>query len=787
MVVCRWAWIKRCVLGLGAALLLPGLLALLLLLSPKPDMQYFTRYSQALFDQNERLLRVSLAADQRYRLYTPLDQIAPALIEATLLYEDQDFYQHAGVDVLALVRAFWATYIQGERRIGASTLTMQLARLRWQIPSHTWQGKLEQIWRALQLSWHFRKDEILEYYFNLAPYGRNIEGVGAASLIYFDKAPQDLSLPEVLALAVLPQNPVQRNPTRADTYQNLTQARLALFERWLDTHPEDAPRRSHFDLPLRVRAPEQLPFHAPHFVAHVQRQLGTWASGRQRTTLDLELQQTVQKALAHYVQTRADAGIHNAAALVLDHRSMQLLAMVGSADFNDAQIHGQVNGTLAKRSPGSTLKPFVYAQALDQGLIHPLTLMKDLPRRFGGFSPENFDQRFVGPLSAREALIQSRNVPAVDLAAQLRAPDFYRFLQDSGVDLPRPASHYGLALALGGAELTMLELISLYATVANRGEQRDIRTLFATSEEPPKPRRRFSAEASFMLLDILKDNPPPDAQTLSPLRSTRNEVAWKTGTSWAFRDAWAFGISGPYVVAVWVGNFDGSSNPALVGRTAAGPLLFQLLERIFPAQSWRVEQLIAPEDLNLKRVKVCARTGDLAEQACPDVVETWFVPGVSPIRMSNIYREIPVRIDNGLRACQHQPGITRLETHAFWPSDFLAIFRLAGLALRLPPDYAEGCALDQTSAQGQAPRMLSPEEDLSYVLTAAQPTLQIALDAAVEPDASRLYWFINDAYFGSAAKDETLLWQAAAGTHQIKVVDDAGRSQTHRVKVVWAD
>lgn len=779
-------------IALGAALIL---LALSILLSPKPDMRGFvehqTLYSQALFDREQRLLRLTLAADQQYRLYTPLAEIAPELIEATLLYEDRHFYRHPGVDVVALLRAFWATYVSGERRVGASTLTMQVARLRWQLPSHTVTGKLMQIWRALQLSWHFGKYDILEQYFNLAPYGRNIQGIGAASLIYFDKSPQRLSLPEVLALVVIPQNPVRRNPTTPAGHAQMTVAQQALFERWLAEHPEHADLRVHVASTLKVRAPEQLPFLAPHFVEHVRTQLGPWRTGQITTSLDLSLQRKMDATLTRYVRQQQAVGIRNAAALLLDHRSMQIMAMVGSAGFTNAAIQGQVNGTLARRSPGSTLKPFVYALALDQGLIHPLTLMKDLPRRFGGFAPENFDQRFTGPLSARAALIQSRNVPAVELASQLTQPDFYQFLQSAGVSLPKPSEHYGLALTLGGAEVSMSELVSLYAALANRGEQRELQYLKDDGAEVEKPRRLFSPEAAFMVLDMLRDTPAPDVIKLPQLATARHQIAWKTGTSWAFRDAWAVGISGPYVLAVWLGNFDGAGNPALVGRTAAGPLLFQLFDQLLPApqatEPWTLEQLIAPETLNLKRVNVCSHTGDLAERGCPAIVPTWFIPGVSPIRMSQIYREIPVRIDNGLRACQHQPGITRLETHAFWPSDFLALFRMAGLALKPPPDFAEPCNLDQTSLQGTPPRLLSPEPELRYVLSSTQAPLEIPLSAAVDPDVRRLYWFIDGAFFGSAAKDETLLWPARAGTHELKVVDDAGRSQSQRVRVLWAE
>ncbi|MBV1922289.1 MAG: transglycosylase domain-containing protein, partial [Pseudomonadales bacterium] len=386
-------------------------------------MKTFTTYSSAWFDSQDRLLRISLAEDERYRILEPLDQISPELIAATLLYEDQNYYDHRGVDFSALARAFWATFILRERRIGASTITMQVARLRWNIPSNTIPGKIHQIARAIQLSRHYSKQDILETYLNLAPYGRNIEGIAAASLIYFNKKPGNLSLPEALTLAVIPQNPNKRNPTTSTGYQHLLQARHNLFQRWLEDYPSDISKETFFTLPLNVRPPEELPFLAPHFVNHIKQNMSRWQHGYINTTLDSIQQRSLEKGISHYVSSKAASGINNATALLLNYETMEIKAMVGSADFHNDDLQGQVNGTVAKRSPGSTLKPFVYALAIDEGLIHPMTLMKDSPKRFGGFSPENYDKQFLGPISARDALIQSRNVPAVDLHCLLYTSD----------------------------------------------------------------------------------------------------------------------------------------------------------------------------------------------------------------------------------------------------------------------------------------------------------------------------------------------------------------------------
>ncbi|MFQ3248314.1 MAG: penicillin-binding protein 1C [Glaciecola sp.] len=577
---------------------------------PKPDLINYQSYSRAIFDRNDNLLRISLSEDERYRLYTPLEGISEHLQHATVLYEDQNYYSHSGVDYLALLRAFWQTYVLQERRIGASTIVMQVARLRWNIPSNTLGGKVEQILRALQLSRHYSKQELLEAYLNLAPYGGNIEGIGAASLIYFDKPASALSVVEALTLAVVPQNPSKRNPSRPKGMLAIAPAKQILFERWIERYPEQAELSTLIYLPLKVRKPLDLPYKAPHFVQYLlaqQSQSYMLASSsaaktqqQVKGTIDLDLQSRLEDVLQAYISQNRSKGFNNASALLLNSKTMQIEAMIGSADFHNKAIHGQVNGTLAKRSPGSALKPFVYALAMDAGLIHPMTMLKDLPKKYGGFAPENFGKGFVGPISAQDALIKSRNVPAVDLQSQLlqlkedkqahvvKVQTFYEFLQNAGISELKDADFYGLALALGGGEVSMLELVELYAMISNMGiYKRVVSTYWVSGENEVKEAENtkplLSSEAAFLIFDILSKNPKPNALNYAPTapdRINEKKVAWKTGTSWAFRDAWAIGISGDYVLATWIGNFSGEGNNAFIGRTAAGPLLFRLFDVI---------------------------------------------------------------------------------------------------------------------------------------------------------------------------------------------------------------
>ncbi len=774
---------KLALAGTGLTLALTFVLSLAYYLAPRPELVNYTPYSSAYFDSHEKLLRISLASDDRYRLYQPLSAIAPAMVEATLLYEDQDYYSHNGVDVSALIRAAWQTYVLRSRRIGASTISMQVARLRWGISSNNLVGKLHQIARAVQLSRHYSKDQILEFYLNLAPYGANIEGIAAASLIYFNKKPSQLSLPEALTLAVIPQNPNKRNPAGANS-ADLLSARQRLFDRWIENYPTDVAKAGQMVLPLNVRSLNDLPFHAPHFVDYVERRRSRWDSGLITTSLDLLTQQKLEQGLRRYVGTKRSIGINNASALLLNYKTMSVEAMVGSVDFFDKQVQGQVNAATAKRSPGSTLKPFVYALAIDEGLIHPMSLLKDSPRRFGGFTPENYDKRFLGPISAKDALIESRNVPAVDLQAKLTDRSFHQFLQQAGISGLRPESHYGLALALGGGEVTMLELASLYAAAANQGVMRPIKFGALVDQTQETQRRILSKESSYLILDMLKDNPPPETLSLKSTSATPNQVAWKTGTSWAFRDAWAVGVSGPYVLVVWVGNFDGSGNDAFVGRTAAGPLMFSLFDSVQDRQGWEVSDSVVVERLNLKQVDVCRKTGDLYQKHCGLAVPTWFIPGKSPIKVSNIYRSIPINKQSGLRACFNQPGVTEMKVHEFWPTDFLHIFNQAGISLNTPPAYEANCDLADKASSGQKPVITSPQETVEYVIRiAAKNARQIPLKAIVDPDVNNVHWFIDRTYIGSVGNGATLLWDSRPGDFHVLAVDDSGRSASKRIRV----
>ena len=751
---------------------------------PRPELYGGVDFSAAVQDRHGRLLRLALASDDRYRLKVSLDQVAAAAVDATLLYEDRHYRYHPGVNPWALVRAAWSTYVSRDRVIGGSTITMQLARLRFSLQTTTPGGKLLQVARAIQIERHYSKDRILEAYLNLAPYGGNIEGIGTAALVYFDKPASQLSLPEALALAVIPQNPVLRNPQTPDGYAQLMLARERLLGLWTGRVTTSDESIEQFELPLAFRPNRSLPFLAPHFSqATLQRHAAQ--TGLLTTTLDWSIQESLERQLDQYVGRRAPVGITNAAAMLVDHRSMEVLAAVGSADFGDDGIAGQVNGTRSKRSPGSTLKPFVYGLAIDRGLIHPMSLMKDAPKRFAAYTPENFDRGFMGPIPAQDALIYSRNVPAIELLSRVGHAEFHEFLLRAGVSGLEEPDHYGLAMVLGGNELTMEELVRLYASLANGGVLQPLQHM-RHRDRATDGRALLTPEASFLVLDMLRRNPRPDALAIDSAVS-RLPIAWKTGTSYAFRDAWTVGVFGPYVLAVWVGNFDGSSNPAFVGLQAAAPLFFSIADELSAPLPDHFLNTEPPPDLNLRRVAVCASTGDLPGRYCPQTTEAWFVPGVSPIRVSDVHRAIRVDNATGRRACDYDPASSHEVVFEFWPSDILQVFRKAGIAVRRPPRWASHCELDVRAATGAPPQITSPSDRLTYPLRPESAgDEQLPLTAVTDADVRWLYWFANDSFIARVDSDEPVFWRPQAGHYDILAVDDLGRSASTTLSVSLA-
>jgi len=535
-------------------------------LGPLP-LEQERKVSTTIVDRNGKLLRAYAMADGRWRL--PVDARAgvdPTYMKLMLAYEDRRFREHGGVDPLALGRAAFQLVTRGRIVSGGSTITMQLARLMEPRRERSVHAKLRQMVRAIEIERQFSKDEILDLYLALAPFGGNLEGVRAASIAYFGKEPKRLSLAESALLVALPQSPETR---RLDRYPDVARAaRDRVLDRMVEDHrisEEDAIQARAVAVP-RLRKP--MPILAPHSSD------AALATVRDTPVVRLTLESSLQKTLEALARDRAIAQGANISVgiIAVDNESGDVLARVGSSDYFDARRAGQVDMTRAVRSPGSTLKPFIYGLAFEDGFVHPESLIDDRPVRFGSYAPENFDMTFQGTVPVRKALQLSLNVPAIVLLDRVGASRLSSRLKQAGGNLVLPKDEApGLAMGLGGVGVTLQDLAQLYAGLARLGTTKPLREIMMANDDR-EPMRLMDQAAAWQVGNVLLGTPPPE-------NGVHNRIAFKTGTSYGYRDAWSVGFDGRITIAVWVGRPDGAPVPGLVGRTAAAPILFDAFAR----------------------------------------------------------------------------------------------------------------------------------------------------------------------------------------------------------------
>jgi penicillin-binding protein 1C len=560
---------------ISLALGLAAVFVPLLPLSGPVDLETVKEGSHTVLDRNGVLLRAFTMPNGRWRLPVQVDDVDPRFIAMLVAYEDQRFYRHHGVDFLSLGRAAlqWASH--GQIVSGGSTLTMQVARLLVPRTDKSVRAKLEQIWRALKIERQTSKRGVLDLYLALAPYGGNLEGVRASSLAYFGHEPKKLSIAEAALLVALPQSPETRRPDRfpgqARAARNIVLDRV--FARGIISRVER-------DTAKREAVPrERRPF--PVLAAHVSEEEVRRAPQQRlhRLTLDAKLQASLE-TLAQESASALGPKL-SCAILLIDNRSGEILAHVGSADYFSQERAGSIDMTRVIRSPGSALKPFIYAFAFDAGIAHPETLLDDRPRHYGSYAPENFDLSFQGMVTARHALQMSLNVPAVALLDEIGPAQFVAHLRNAGAKLVLPDDTApGLAAGLGGLGITLHDLAALYAGLARGG---DVPALVETAQDRTlansRKRRIAGPVASFYVADILRGAPPPQ-------NASFGHIAYKTGTSYGYRDAFAIGFDKAHTIAVWLGRPDNASVPGLIGRQAAAPVLFDAFARLGSAHEF---------------------------------------------------------------------------------------------------------------------------------------------------------------------------------------------------------
>ncbi len=542
-----------------------------------PPLEKAQIVSPLAVDHEGRWLHAFTTPQGRWRFKADLENIDPDFIERLITIEDKRFYSHLGVDLTALARACIDAIRYGRITSGASTITMQTARL-LEPRERTLSSKVLEMLRALQIERRLSKREILELYLTLAPYGGNLEGLRAASLSYFDVEPIGLSPAQQALLIALPQAPEARRPDRRP--EAAKAARGVILNKLENNGVLTANiAREAGEEPL---PPNRTPF--PRIAYHTAWELTRDGDDLVRTSLDLFLQQKAERLVSSYGEGVSDGA--NISLLIVDHQSMAVRAAVGSKGVKTQG--GWINLTRAVRSPGSTLKPFIYGLAFDDGIAAPETLISDRPQRFGGYTPENFDRTFRGEVRIKEALQHSLNLPAVAALEQLGAPRFANLLIAAGANMKtaqtksmEESAGPGLALALGGAGLTARDLAMLYAGLANGGAVRPLNWLYSDNQEKADASYRLlSAQSAEKVGDILRNVPSLKGRAPAMLISDAPQPAFKTGTSYGYRDAWAAGYAGRYTVVVWVGRADGAPRPGETGRKAAAPLLFDVFDAL---------------------------------------------------------------------------------------------------------------------------------------------------------------------------------------------------------------
>jgi penicillin-binding protein 1C len=724
------------------------------------------------YDRNNELLQAIISDDGYYRLSVTVDELPQLYIDTFLLQEDQYFYQHPGINPLAVARAAVANLASGRVVSGASTITMQLARM-LERRDRTILAKIIEMFRALQLEIKFSKLEILQGYLSIAPYGGNLEGVNAATYAYWGKPAKMLSPAQIALLVVLPKSPNGFRPDRHP--QAARQKRNILLDKMYAAELIDQPTylRS-IDEPVptqRLSFPARIP-HLAWYLKNKHPQLTDFY-----TTLDLNIQIRAQRIVKQYITGLYDKGIHNASVVILDTDSRKLRAMVGSADYFDKDHEGANNGAVALRSPGSTLKPFLYGLAMDHGLIAEKTMLPDIPISVAGYSPQNYSKTFRGQVQVREALVDSLNVVAVRLSQQLGINKLYNLLAEGGISsLDHPAEYYGLPLILGGVEVNLLELTNLYAALANYGEYKPyklIRDLHRSIDSDSLAAgssgvQLLGPEASWLVTDMMTDVERPDFPASWQYSKTLPTLAWKTGTSYGHQDAWSIGFHPEYTVGVWVGNFDGSPATQLSGGSAAGPLFFDIFQSIVKDPTkWFAKPV------GVEQRFVCGLCGLPGNTHCPNTTKELYIPSV----------EGPVTNDT----CQ---VMQKIETAAgeklipVWPAELAAFFHRHGL----PVNHVPGYQANKMAGQRYFPPVIqSPVKGSEYIRRndhLKNELQQIKLQVAVTNRIKTVQWYLDEKLIIETDQPyKPFFISPPAGHYKITVIDDTGGMDSVRLKV----
>ncbi|MBN2753502.1 MAG: penicillin-binding protein 1C [Candidatus Goldbacteria bacterium] len=758
----------------AAAVLLPAAVWFLLnILFPLPLYRLQEDYSVLHITQENRLLRLGLSPSGMYRIKTPLSDMPEFIKRGIVEYEDKMFYLHRGINPFAVARAVFLNVTSMRVVSGGSTITMQLAKL-IEPRKRTMGAKIIEAFRASQLEVNFSKKQILEMYLNNIPMGGNIEGVAAASYLYFNKAPINLTLPEAALLIALPKSPNSLRPDRSP--QRAQKARDEVIQRIGGIFGEGI--ESAVSEPVSDKR-----YNNPYRLQHLVNKRIQNSGYVRKYFIDEALQSMCEYRLKFASRELKEYGVYNGAVIVVDNRTMNVAAYVGSPDFEDKEHCGEIDGVSIVRSPGSALKPFVYAMAAEHGMITPKKILYDIPRDYDGYSPVNSDRKFSGLVTAFDALSRSYNSTAVYLEYSLGANGLLGFLRKNGFyDIKRRDTNPGLAAALGAYPVSLEELVTMYAAIANYGLLRKLNFTDNGIKEKEEPVRVFSAGTAYMITQMLAEAVRPDLPQAWEFTHSRGKVAFKTGTSFGYGNAWCVGYNPDYTVGVWLGNADASPSFKLVGIKAAAPVVIEIFNYLTRSRDvW----FAPPSDIGTR--KICSVSGQPAGPNCKKTDEDIYIKGINTEPVCRVHKKIYVNKKTGLRA---DPGSFKNPDSAYrsyvaeiWPADIAAYLKERGQHLEAVPAYDPAEVSQNIMFK---PKITSPENGGTYFITESLPEdfQKITLKASFASGVTGGIWLLNGNPVNKSATDEVLYISPKPGKYLLTVQDDTGASDSVSFKIM---
>ncbi|WP_300329812.1 penicillin-binding protein 1C [Fusobacterium sp.] len=713
------------------------------------------RYSVSVLDDKNKIIGVSLNKNEEWHLKS-IDEIPEKLKISVINFEDKDFYSHFGIDISSIFRALRDNIIEG-RKTGASTITMQVAKSLRPKKRNIFNKYLEMV-QAIKIERNFRKEEILKLYLNNSPYGGNIVGYKTASFLYFQKEPKELTWAEGALLAVLPNSPglisVEKNRDKLLNKRNFLLKKL---------YKKNIISKSQYELSLKEPLPKKrYPFKnlSPHLVRRVINENDKKII---KTTIDSEIQEKIEKIAKDYSRYLQTQGIRNLSVLLIENKTYKIKSYIGSQDFYDFENNGQVDGVIAKRSPGSLLKPFLFAKSIDEGLIAPCSKVPDVPIYFENFSPQNANKKYYGMVEIQEALIKSLNVPFVQLLKEYGEDRFFYFLKEVLEFRDSNYERYGLSLILGTKEFTPEEMGELYTGLANYGEFKKLTYIDEENSKNLKKERFITRGSSYLTLSTIKKL---ERDGLEKLYKEKNPISWKTGTSHGRRDGWATGVTPDWTLVVWVGNFNGEGNQNLTGIKSAGNLLFNIM-KILPKKSLEFK-----EPKEIIKIKVDKETGYRAKYSV-QTKEILYPSEAKPLRISPYYKKIFVN-EEGKEVDSRDKGFLNHKEKIILNYPIEVINFYVRNNFNLPEIFKK---------KTKNLKFIYPTKNLKISIPRDFDGEKNIIIKIANLKNEKLYWYLNGKYLGQDNVNEKKL-NLGSGKYQLTIVSEAGENEKINFEII---